>query len=114
MRRTFLLALALALAVALGAAPLAARAESLQTPVAANAPAPPTGGAGPLVAPADPAAPAALPAGPLDGALFMDDECEAACFQQYFECVSGCSACDQCSCELAYCRSGCGVPFTGC
>ena len=43
-----------------------------------------------------------------------DPECEEIYFQQYMECVSGCSACDQCSCQLAYCRVSCGVPFTGC
>lgn len=43
-----------------------------------------------------------------------DPECENACFEQYLECARGCVACDQCSCELALCRAGCGVPWTGC
>lgn len=43
-----------------------------------------------------------------------DPECEQICFEQYYECAQSCSACDQCSCQLAYCRAGCGVPFTGC
>lgn len=114
MKRTLMLALSLA--VALGAAPLVLQAASVQAPVAAPAPPPLTGGTGLApVAPAPPAAPAALPGGPLDGALFVtDEECESSCFQQYFECAMGCSACDQCSCQLAYCRTSCGVPFTGC
>jgi len=43
-----------------------------------------------------------------------DWDCEQACFDDYMQCASGCSACDQCSCQLAYCRAGCGVPFQGC
>lgn len=43
-----------------------------------------------------------------------DPDCESFCFEQYFECARGCVACDQCSCELALCRAGCGVPYTGC
>lgn len=98
------LMLTLTLAVVLGTAPLAVQAAPSSAPVAAPA-SPLSGEAGP----------AALPAGPLDGALFVtDEECENSCFQQYFECAIGCSACDQCSCQLALCRAGCGVPYTGC
>ena len=106
--------LALFLTVALGAAP-AAQAGSCASPLAAQPPLS-TDGAGPvLLTPAASSAPADLPAGPLDGARFLaDEECEASCFQQYMECAMGCAACDQCSCQLALCRSGCGVPYTGC
>ena len=109
------LMLTLTLAVVLGTVPLVVQAAPSPTPVPDPA-SPPSSEAGPaLVTPTAPAAPAGLPAGPLDGALFMtDEECENSCFQQYFECAIGCSACDQCSCQLALCRAGCGVPYTGC
>jgi hypothetical protein len=107
---------ALVLLLALGAMPLAAQAESSPSPVVAGAAAGGSGGSSPgLASPAAPATPAALPAGPLDGALFRsDEECESSCFQQYIECSNSCAACDQCSCQLALCRAGCGVPYTGC
>lgn len=56
----------------------------------------------------------ALVFGVVSFAQASDPECEESCFQQYLECANGCSACDQCSCQLAYCRVSCGVPFTGC
>jgi hypothetical protein len=43
-----------------------------------------------------------------------DSECEQLCYDEYMQCAIGCPACDQCSCQLAYCRVSCGVPFTGC
>jgi hypothetical protein len=48
------------------------------------------------------------------GAFASDWECEQACYDEYLQCALGCSACDQCSCQLAYCRVSCGVPFQGC
>jgi hypothetical protein len=111
---TRILMLTLVLALALGSAPLAAQASPSQ-PAAVTAP------AIFMVAPAFFAPGATLsrsPAGPLsplNGALFLDDpECESSCFQQYYECANSCSACDSCSCQLALCRAGCGVPYTGC
>jgi len=111
---TRILMLTLVLALALGWAPLAAQANPSQPAVGiaaifAAAPASVTSGGASLTGSP------AVSLSPLDGALFLDDpECENSCFQQYFECASGCSACDQCSCQLALCRAGCGVPFTGC
>jgi len=108
MKRTTLLLLLLAFAVSV--APLAA-----QAPPSVSTAAPAPGGESALFTPAVPSTPGALPGGPLDGVRFLaDEECEASCFQQYFECANGCSACDQCSCQLALCRAGCGVPYTGC
>ena len=104
--------LLLLLAFALGAAPLAAQAESSQ-PSVMTAPSVP--GEPSFLTPAVSSTPGALPSRPLDGVRFLvDEECEALCFQQYIECSNGCSACDQCSCQLALCRAGCGVPYTGC
>ena len=111
---TRILMLTLVLALALGSAPLAAQANPSQPAVGiaailAAAPASVTSGGASLTGSP------AMSLSPLEGALFLDDpECENSCFQQYFECASGCSACDQCSCQLALCRAGCGVPFTGC
>ena len=111
---TRILMLTLVLALALGSAPLAAQANPSQpaagiAAILAAAPAPVTLGGDSLKG-----APA-VALSPLDGALFLDDpECENSCFQQYFECSNGCSACDSCSCQLALCRAGCGVPYTGC
>ena len=105
--------LLLLLAFALGAAPLAAQAVSSEPPVVTAPPVP--GGEPAFLTPAVSPTPGALPGRPLDGVRFLvDEECEAMCFQQYFECANGCSACDQCSCQLALCRAGCGVPYTGC
>lgn len=50
----------------------------------------------------------------LGPALASDWECEQWCYDDYIQCAMGCSACDQCSCQLAYCRTSCGVPFQGC
>lgn len=111
---TRILRLSLVLALAFGSALFAGQANPSHPAVDlaeifAAAPASSTPGGAPA------AMTPATPLNPLDGAVFKDDpECENACFEQYLECARGCSACDQCSCELAYCRSGCGVPFTGC
>ena len=50
------------------------------------------------------------------GAHFVDVdwECVSWCQQDYMQCAQGCSACDQCSCQLAYCSASCGIPFQGC
>ncbi len=111
---TRILRLSLVLALAFGSALFAGQANPSQPAVGlaeilAAAPASGTPGGAPA------AMTPATPLNPLDGAVFKDDpECESSCFQQYIECASGCSACDQCSCQLALCRSGCGVPYTGC
>jgi len=51
-----------------------------------------------------------------NGARFMDVDwdCVNICQEEYLECSRGCSACDQCSCQLAYCNASCGIPFQGC
>ncbi|HEY3572090.1 MAG TPA: hypothetical protein VGP73_29455 [Thermoanaerobaculia bacterium] len=114
MKPTLLLTLLLALT--LSAVSFAAQAPPLPAPLATcQTPA----GAAPLfLAPEvkTPAlAPKALPTDPLKGAIFLGDpDCESACQDQYYQCASGCSACDSCSCQLAYCRVDCGDPFTGC
>jgi hypothetical protein len=113
MKPTLLLTLLLALT--LSAASLAAQASPLQAPIATCLP---QAGATPLLLAPEVKAQSPAPAlskDPLKGAIFLGDpDCESACFEQYRECASGCSACDSCSCQLAYCRVDCGVPFTGC
>jgi hypothetical protein len=43
----------------------------------------------------------------------VDPECDAACFDQFTQCCTY-GGCEQCSCQLALCRSSCGVPWYGC
>jgi hypothetical protein len=113
MKPTLLLTLVLALT--LSAAPLAAQASPSQAPIEICQPRP---GAAPVILVPEGKAQSPAPAlstNPLKGAIFLGNpDCESACFEQYRECASGCSACDSCSCQLAYCRVDCGVPFTGC
>src|SRR5882757_509450 len=42
-----------------------------------------------------------------------DPDCEAACFDQWNQCCTY-GGCEQCSCQLALCRAGCGDPWYGC
>jgi hypothetical protein len=118
MTRSFVVALALAGAavLALSASPAAAQPTANPPAVAGPATAPPLP---PFLAPAQsgggvtaPMSPAALP----NGARFMDVDwdCVSACQDGYLECSRSCSACDQCSCQLAYCDASCGIPFQGC
>jgi hypothetical protein len=46
---------------------------------------------------------------------WMDDyaDCEAACFDGWNQCCTY-GGCEQCSCQLALCRAGCGDPYYGC
>jgi hypothetical protein len=113
MKRILTLTFVIALAVA--AAPLAAQTSPSQPSLPAGQPVPWTAPALlTLATPAESPATGALP-NDLNGALFVDNwECEQACYDDYLQCANGCSACDQCSCQLAYCRVNCGVPFTGC
>ena len=43
----------------------------------------------------------------------VDPDCDSACFDQFRECCTY-GGCEQCSCQLALCRSYCGVPWYGC
>ena len=40
-------------------------------------------------------------------------DCEAACFDGWNQCCTY-GGCEQCSCQLALCRTGCGDPYYGC
>ena len=40
-------------------------------------------------------------------------DCEAACFDGWNQCCTY-GGCEQCSCQLALCRAGCGDPYYGC
>jgi len=113
MKTTLLLMLMLALT--LSAAPLAAQASPSQAPITICQP---QAGAAPVILVPEVKAQSPAPAlstDPLKDAIFLGDpDCESACLDQYRECANGCSACDSCSCQFAYCRVDCGDPFTGC
>ncbi|HEY2289215.1 MAG TPA: hypothetical protein VGM86_00815 [Thermoanaerobaculia bacterium] len=42
-----------------------------------------------------------------------DPDCESACSDQFLQCCTY-GGCEQCSCQLALCRAGCGDPWYGC
>jgi hypothetical protein len=46
---------------------------------------------------------------------WMDEyaDCEASCFDGWNQCCTY-GGCEQCSCQLALCRAGCGDPYYGC
>lgn len=125
MRRSSLLSLALlfvaaaAFAVPPAAPTVAPQAPALQAPIAdVAAPAAPATLPAFLasLAKSEGSAQALLPNRAPGGAHFVDVdwECVSWCQQDYLQCAQGCSACDQCSCQFAYCVSGCGIPFQGC
>lgn len=118
MKRNLLLSLALllVLAMTLGATPSSAKAPTLQS-VAATSTAPlPVQAFLASLQKGEGKATTLAPGGAPYGAHFVDVdwECVDWCQQDYMMCAQGCSACDQCSCQLAYCSAGCGVPFQGC
>jgi hypothetical protein len=118
MKRIPLLSLALLLvfALALSAAPVTSKAPVLQS-VASTPKAPlPVQAFLASLAKGDGKATTLAPDGAPYGAHFVDVdwECVSWCQQDYNQCAQSCSACDQCSCQLAYCSAGCGVPFQGC
>lgn len=118
MKRIPLLSLALlfVFALALGAMPMTPKAPALQSVAAApKAPLPVQAFLASL-AKGEGHATTLAPDGAPYGAHFVDVdwECVSWCQQDYNQCAQGCSACDQCSCQLAYCSAGCGIPFQGC
>jgi len=117
MKRISLLSLALLLlfALSLGAAPLTAKAPAFRSVAAPKGPLPVQAFLASLQK-GDGKATTLAPDGAPYGAHFVDVdwECVSWCQDDYRMCAQGCSACDQCSCQLAYCSAGCGVPFQGC
>lgn len=82
------------------------------TPPSTNAPASLPSFLQSLKAPSPQGAPA-VPAQPRPKWMDAYADCEAACFEGWNQCCTY-GGCEQCSCQLALCRAGCGDPYYGC
>jgi len=107
-----ILKMSLVLALVLGSvAPLwaASAPGNADLPQPAKAPLPAFLQAQPNVSPASPA----VQTQPQPKWMDAYADCEAACFDGWNQCCTY-GGCEQCSCQLALCRAGCGDPYYGC